>query len=112
VRDGCVYQIPINTKRSDGFREELRVPVFNGEIVLVMKKIKPDNDPFIYSGRGFIDEVDACLSADEQALVCRFCREFALDYGELDILRNQDDGPIYIIDVNNTPSSYFAGSAG
>jgi len=27
----------------------------------------------------------------------------ALDYGELDVLRNKNDGKIYIVDVNNTP---------
>jgi hypothetical protein len=27
-----------------------------------------------------------------------------LDFGELDILRDNDDGRIYIVDVNNTPS--------
>ena len=105
----CVYQIPINTKQKDGFREEMRIPVFNGKIVLVMKKIKPDSDPFICSLRGFIEEVDIGLKAEEQAQICRFCNEFDLDYGELDILRNNDDGRIYIIDVNNTPSAYFAG---
>ncbi len=109
MRDECVYQISINTNRKDGFREEMRVPVFNGKIVLVMKKIKPDNDPFVYSVRGFMEEVDVCLSAKEQAQVCQFCKEFCLDYGELDIMRNQDDGQIYIVDVNTTPSSYFAG---
>lgn len=27
-----------------------------------------------------------------------------LDWGELDILRNKDDGRAYIVDVNNTPA--------
>ena len=26
-----------------------------------------------------------------------------LDYGELDVLRNRDDGLLYIVDVNPTP---------
>ena len=56
-----------------------------------------------------MEEVDVCLSAEEQTQICQFCKEFRLDYGELDVMRNQDDGQIYIVDVNNTPSSYFSG---
>ena len=33
----------------------------------------------------------------------RFARALGIDYGELDILRDRDDGRIYIVDVNNTP---------
>jgi hypothetical protein len=32
-----------------------------------------------------------------------YCRKIGLEYGEIDILRSDEDGKIYIIDVNNTP---------
>ena len=32
-----------------------------------------------------------------------FCRRMGLDYGELDMLRDREDGRLYIVDVNNTP---------
>jgi len=36
-------------------------------------------------------------------MISEFCSRIGLDYGELDVLRNKDDGKIYIVDVNYTP---------
>lgn len=33
----------------------------------------------------------------------RACRIMGLDYGELDVLRDTEDGKLYVADVNNTP---------
>ena len=45
------------------------------------------------------------LSKDEQAKLLQFCRAIGLDYGELDVLRDNGDGRIYVVDANNTPDS-------
>jgi hypothetical protein len=34
----------------------------------------------------------------------RFCREFGLDYGELEVLRDGENGFLYVLDANNTPT--------
>jgi hypothetical protein len=44
------------------------------------------------------------LGDDEVADILRFCREIGFDYGELDVLRDNDDGLIWIVDANNTPA--------
>jgi glutathione synthase/RimK-type ligase-like ATP-grasp enzyme len=48
-------------------------------------------------------EVSTVLSTSEVGLLIRLCREIGLDYGEVDVLRDVDDGKMYIIDINNTP---------
>lgn len=39
----------------------------------------------------------------EAELLLRLCRALGLDYGELDVLRDVEDGKLYVVDVNNTP---------
>jgi len=36
-------------------------------------------------------------------MLLQLCHELGLDYGELDVLINVDDGKVYIVAVNNTP---------
>jgi hypothetical protein len=43
------------------------------------------------------------LSEQECENIIMYCQKIGLEYGEIDILRSDDDGKIYIIDVNNTP---------
>jgi hypothetical protein len=45
----------------------------------------------------------AHLSEQECQNIIMYCQKIGLEYGEIDILRSDDDGKIYIIDVNNTP---------
>ena len=49
-----------------------------------------------------ITDVDAVLSIDEQEKVLAFSKQMGLDFGGLDVLRNREDGRIYIVDVNKT----------
>ena len=48
--------------------------------------------------------VDKSVTDDELKKVCQFCERMGLDYGEVDILRDNTDGRIYIVDANNTPA--------
>jgi hypothetical protein len=47
---------------------------------------------------------EEALSADEISNIGKFARSIGLDYGELDVLRDRDDGRIYIVDANKTPT--------
>ena len=49
-------------------------------------------------------DTDDLFSAAEQQRILAFCHEMRLDFGELDVLRDDDDGRIYIIDANKTPA--------
>ena len=44
------------------------------------------------------------FSIAEQALLLGFARAMDLDYGELDVLRDEPSGLIYVVDANRTPS--------
>jgi len=46
------------------------------------------------------------FSAEERDGILEFCRRMGLDFGELDILRANDDGRIYILDANKTPGGF------
>ncbi len=44
------------------------------------------------------------LSENELLNIYHFCEKIGMDYGELDVLRDRDDGRIYIVDANIAPS--------
>ena len=43
------------------------------------------------------------FTAEEVETIRQFAHAIGLDFGELDVLRDHDDGRIYIVDVNSTP---------
>jgi hypothetical protein len=40
---------------------------------------------------------------DERKSISQFCIHLGLEFGSLDVLRDKNDGKIYIVDANNTP---------
>jgi hypothetical protein len=46
---------------------------------------------------------NVCLTPQEIFQVEEFCRKIELDFGQLDICRDNGSGRIYIVDANNTP---------
>jgi hypothetical protein len=102
TRRGRVYQRLIDS-RADGRIHTLRPMVFDGRLLVVYTKARPE--PNWFAGREDVAVVppDRVLAADEQALLLRFCAAIALDYGELDVLRDKDSGRIFVVDANRTP---------
>ena len=49
-------------------------------------------------------ETDELFSREEQAKILALCAALRLDFGELDVLRDDADGRIYVIDANKTPA--------
>ena len=45
---------------------------------------------------------DEVFSRQEQEQISEFCRQIGLDFGCIDVLRDVEDGRIYIVDVNRT----------
>ena len=100
----AVYQRVVNNSRDGQFVEDIRVPVFGSTIPFCYRKVRPVGDRFSnQNSSANVCEVSEVLSAGEVSLLVRFCHEMGLDYGEVDVLRDVDDGKVYIIDVNNTP---------
>jgi hypothetical protein len=100
---GRVYQRLVNNRAPDGLVEDLRTPTVGGRPVCVFVKRRP-------MAHRFGNENVACplrapeevFSAEEIAAIGRFCAEIGFDWGGLDILRDHDDGRLYIVDANKT----------
>lgn len=99
-----VYQRLIRNECGDGLVRDIRTTVVSGAIPIVLYRYKRISDRFDNTTHAEIIDVDAAFSKHEQELILKFCDRMGLDFGELDILRDNDDGRIYIVDVNNTPS--------
>ncbi len=111
VEPDTVYQILINNECEPGIVEDIRIPVFEDEIPLAYLKYKPVDNRFgsylkfpHLNKNTEIVPPERVFSDRELELIRKFARRIGLEYGELDILRNRDDGRIYIVDANNTPT--------
>ena len=104
VDEGFIYQIVINNQIDATQVEDIRVPVFWGNVPFVYVKNRPLDGRFLSkNNQVFMREPTALFSHEEIAKIGQFCNQMQLDYGELDVLRCRDTGQIYIVDVNNTP---------
>jgi hypothetical protein len=100
---GYVYQRVVNNVQDNHVRD-MRVPVVGGIIPYCLDKKMPIECRFNnLRGVGIIREPSELLTESELDMVRKFCTRFGLDYGELDVLRDYDDGRLYIVDVNYTP---------
>jgi hypothetical protein len=101
-RDGCCYQRLIDTTGPDGYCRDLRTPCVGGQPVVVWIKLKPSGSRFaIHNRKAFLRDPAEVYSPEELALIADFNARMGLDWGGLDILRDQD-GRLYIVDVNKT----------
>ena len=102
-----VYQVLIDNEAGDGLVLDMRVPVFGDFLPFILFKYQPAIGRFhAGSVRQQIVETSDAISHQEQGKILEFCRLMGLDYGELDVLRDRNDGRIYIVDVNPTPHGY------
>jgi hypothetical protein len=100
---GFVYQRLINNEVA-GSLQDLRVPIFGSCMPYCKMERYPITCRFtLEKGEGSLREVEEVFSADELTQLRRFCAEMRLDYGAIDVLRDSDDGRIYVVDVNTTP---------
>lgn len=108
--EGVTYQRYIDTSTPDGYFVDLRVPLYDGEIPIVYRKYHPNTD------RRFFDvshvdllRSDDALSKVEQDRLAELAKVMGVDFGEFDVLRDNNDGRIYVVDVNPTPSGPVKG---
>ena len=101
---GCVYQHLVNNQFDDQFVLDLRTVFYRSTIPLVYRKFRPIKTRFAdRNGRVELARPEDVYAPEERELILRFCRAFELDYGGLDVLRDVDNGRLYIVDVNTTP---------
>jgi len=102
--DHC-YQKIINfsSKNDQNILYEIRVPVFKNIIPFIFFKTRNRGLRFTSKNKSMeITPATLHLSSEECLKILSYCRKIGLEYGELDILRCDITGQIYIIDVNNT----------
>ncbi|OBF40820.1 hypothetical protein A5724_07135 [Mycobacterium sp. ACS1612] len=104
TRHDVVYQKLINNTAGDDDVLDIRVPVINGELPFVYLKYRRMRYRFSnMNARATMASTDSVFTTDEITKIKQFAKKLGLDFGELDVLRDVDDGTIYIVDVNNTP---------
>jgi len=103
--DHCYQKIINYSSKSDpSTLFELRVPIFKNIIPFVFFKTRNKGLRFTSKNKSMdILPATAHLSEQECQSIIIYAQKIGLEYGEIDILRSDEDGKIYIIDVNNTP---------
>ena len=109
-RKGYVYQRLVNNIKN-GEACDIRLPIFGKIIPFAYLKYRPPelrfSDKF---KRVYIVKPDKVITNNEYKKILELCHKMGLDYGELDVLRDNDTKKLFIVDVNNTPagpSLYF-----
>ncbi len=101
---GYIYQKLINNLVDNDQVEEFRITVIKYNPVLCQVKTRPEAVRFSRETTStYIMNPDQALSATEIQNINNFCVNLGLEFGSLDILKDKDDGRIYIVDANNTP---------
>ena len=100
---GMVYQRVIENTFDGSEHIDIRTPIVGNQIPYVFLKRRNRENRFTNDNHR-VDLVDtnAMLSLEEQEKIIAFARGMAMDFGGLDVLRNRDDGRIYIVDANKT----------
>lgn len=105
VQEGSVYQRLVNNRVEGDLVMDIRVPVLRDHIPFAYIKYHhaAENVRFREAHAATLAELSERVSAGEARKILEFCARIGLDFGELDMLRDNDDGRLYIVDVNNTP---------
>lgn len=105
-----IYQKLIDNTYDDEHVVDIRVPIIGKTIPLVYFKYKPIDARFgnfrmvknVKSPE--IHEPEAIFSKSEIHNIMEMAEKMNIEFGEMDILRDNHDKRIYVIDVNNTPT--------
>jgi hypothetical protein len=102
LRPGVVYQRLVDC-RVDGRVHTLRPVVFEGRLLHVYEKWRQPTDWFSGHEEVALRRPDEVFATHEQEWLLRLAGKLHLDYGEIDVVRDQASGLIYAVDVNRTP---------
>lgn len=106
---GYIYQLLIDNRMEIDRIYDLRIPVFLGEIPHIFVKNKSIPGTFenslCKSKVYWVDDNEKWLTEEEIDKIIQFSDKMGLDTGEIDALRDNSTGKLYLIDVNNIPGS-------
>ena len=99
---GMVYQRLIANEMADGTRQDIRIPVVANTIPFVFLVYRRLGETIggRVMGKTRLCKASDVLSDVEVGRVLRLCKAIGLDFGEVDALRDRNDGRLYVVDVN------------
>jgi hypothetical protein len=99
---GYFYQKLLDSRTNFTTTQDLRLVFFKDEIPFGFLKYRPVASPIKdLSAVTYVSNPMDFISAQEYNQVVNFCHSFGLEFGEIDLVRNNSDGLLYILDVNN-----------
>lgn len=103
VRREKVYNVLIDNTEC-GFAVDFRVPFAMGFCGFFYEKKRPIANRFANKNSSvMIRKIEDEFSDDELNSIEKFFTEIGLDYGEIDVLRDNRTGKLFIVDVAKTP---------
>jgi hypothetical protein len=115
VRPGQVYERLVDGSQPDGTLVEHRVLVVGGTLPIVRRRVNVN----WHGGRKLnistlerkLVPVTLDFTPAEISDMLEFCRLSGLDLGAIDVIRDVEDGRIYILDVTKTPGAALWGTS-
>jgi len=104
TQKNTVYQLLIDNSFDETSVLDIRIPIVSTTLDFVYLKYRQKNERFKNTTiTTKIDAIAHIFSKEEIKQINDFVKKISLDYGELDILRDNQTNKIYIVDVNDTP---------
>ena len=100
---GYIYQKIIDTEVQSYFYRDIRPVYLNGKLCFAYLNFRMKGKRF--SAKKFaakLVDIDAFITKDEQEKIVQVCANMGVDYAEIDCMRDNKDGRLYVIDVNTT----------
>lgn len=104
AQPGKSYQRVIDNRGIDlDHVDDLRTCTLGGKPIVTFIKRRPVSKRFLNSNTEIIlTSPDKVFSAEEMEKIGAFTRAIGLDWGGVDVLRDRNDGRLYIVDANKT----------
>ena len=97
------YQVLVDNEIEGGLIEDLRACICGGKPAVVFRKRRPVGRRFLNeNAQVILDTPENAYTSDEIAVITRFAAEIGLEWGGVDVLRDNASGKIYIVDANKT----------
>jgi hypothetical protein len=104
ILDDKVYSILINNEK-DGFVYDHRIIYMRKTLDLFYLKKRPVGSRFSNTNSSAsIELTKDFFTTIEIDKINNFCNEMKVDYAEIDVLRDNSSGAIYIVDISRTPA--------
>lgn len=103
-RPGKTYQRLVDNRTGDGaFVEDLRTPLVGGRPVVVFRKRREVSRRFANANAAVTAaRPEDVFTPDDLGKLAAFAQRLGLDWGGVDVLRDRDEGLLYIVDANKT----------